>query len=76
MKSHYGQPGLATMSKRRRGFQFRDPRQAWWAHPRRREGTAGEARPQRPLPLRFGQKVSSAAAWRHGASSTASTARA
>src|SRR3954452_5712257 len=41
------------MSKRRRGFQQREPGQARDADRPRRQGAAREARPQRPVPVRL-----------------------
>jgi hypothetical protein len=51
-----------TMSKRRRGFQLRDPRQARRADRSWRQGAGREARPQRSLPVRLGTPVSRPAA--------------
>ena len=57
MKLHDEQESRETMSKRRRGFQLRDPRQAGHPNPQGLQGAGGEARPQRPLPLRLGQAI-------------------
>jgi len=51
------------MSKRRRGFQLRDARQARRPRGARRQGADREARSQRPLPVRLGTQVSRPAAW-------------
>ena len=51
MKRHHEQAGSETMSKRRRGFQLRDPGQAWRTH------RPWRAAAQRPLPLRLRQAV-------------------
>jgi len=44
------------------GLPVWDGSQARWPHRRRREGAHREARPQRPLPVRLSEVVSSAAA--------------
>lgn len=45
-------PAFEVMSKRRRGYPERDPRQAGQPGRPRQQGTPGAARPQRPLPVR------------------------
>ena len=51
-----------TMSKRRRGFQLRDPGQTREPDRSWRQGADREARSQRSLPLRIGPPVSERAA--------------
>jgi len=57
MKRRHEHSGFETMSKRRRGFQLRDPGQAWAAYRPWWQGAEREARAQRPLPLRLRQAV-------------------
>jgi hypothetical protein len=62
MARHDDGLAIETMSKRRRGFQLRGPREARPTDRTRRQGAGRKARPQRSLSLRIATAVSRPAA--------------